>query len=40
MPRPGQLVRQFDDFTCATLDSWSRERRVVAEPHRQGLLAT
>jgi hypothetical protein len=26
----GQPARQFDDFTYATLDSWSRERRVVA----------
>ena len=27
----GQPARQFDDFTYATLDSWSRERRVVAK---------
>jgi hypothetical protein len=27
----GQPARQFDDFTYATLDSWRRERRVVAK---------
>ena len=27
----GQPARQFDDFTYTTLDSWSRERRVVAK---------
>ena len=27
----GQPARQFDDFTYATLASWSRERRVVAK---------
>ena len=27
----GQPAWQFDDFTYATLDSWSRERRVVAK---------
>ena len=27
----GQPARRFDDFTYATLDSWSRERRVVGK---------
>ncbi len=34
----GQSARRFDDFTYATLDSWSRQRRVVgkAEPLAKG----
>ena len=27
----GQSARRFDDFTYATLDSWSRQRRVVGK---------
>jgi hypothetical protein len=30
--RTGQAVRRFKDFRYATLDSWSRRRRVIGCP--------
>ena len=34
--RTGQPARRFKDFTWSTLDSWSRERRVVAKAEWTG----